>query len=429
MQNNQAVSRRAVRTMFAFGSCWLLLAAMALCTNRCAGEELDAGGPSGTTPAPPQSQTPPLPGLLAPGAAAAAAAPAAGLAPPSLAEMGATGGGAAAPWSVMPNMIGDLSSGTLYFHKPSQVIINPTPPPSLIVTPARFGSIPTGMFYKVIDDGNSLPVDRVFFDYQHYAGAVDDNGPSDLNHFIFGGEKTFFDKMASLEVRLPLNQALSADQPAAPATLVSGTEFGDLALIPKVVLLREDDWSLAAGLGVILPTARSSALSDVVIRNQSVHLQPYIGAQWQPNERCFTMFIAGCDFDTGGDPVIEGGTFDGQLFDQNLLYLDWKLGYWVYQNRSAKLLNGIAPTIELNYTTTITDGTAVNTAALGAIGPEVAGIGRWDNLDITAGAHFLLGKTILTVYGAMPLRNQYDPATGANSSFFSEFGIQLDRRF
>jgi hypothetical protein len=274
---------------------------------------------------------------------------------------------------------------------------------------------------------NTLPVDRVFFDYQHYNGAVDANGPSDLNHFVFGGEKTFFDGMASLEIRLPVDQALSADQPGAPTTVVSGTEFGNLSLIPKVVLLRRDNWSVSAGLGIVLPTARSSTVGTVTIQNQTVYLQPFIGGQWQ-SDRWFTMFMAGLDFDTVGNTVKEGAAVDGRFFSQNLMYFDWKVGYWLYKNPAARFLKGIAPTIELHNTSTISDGVAVTTTT-GSVGPEIAGIGGWDELDITAGAHFYLRKSILTLYASAPLHNQYDAATGAMSGFFSEIGVQLDRRF
>ena len=284
-----------------------------------------------------------------------------------------------------------------------------------------------------MDDNNPLPTDRVFFDYQHYAGAVDNvTSPTDLNHFLFGAEKTFFDGMASLEVRLPLDQALSAIQPTPLPTEASGTEFGNIALVPKAVLLREDDWCISGGLGIVLPTARSSVITlggtTTTIENQSVHLQPFVGWEWQPNARWFTMAFVGFDFDPSGDPVISGGGIAGQLFDQNLFSLDWKWGYWLYQNPSARFLNSVAPTIELHYTTAITDGTTV-ASGTATYGPEVAGIGRWANLNITGGIHCAMGKSTLTLYGAAPLVSQFVPATGALSSFFSEFGVQVDRRF
>jgi hypothetical protein len=200
-------------------------------------------------------------------------------------------------------------------------------------------------------------------------------------------------------------------------------------LTPKVLLRREETWSIAVGLGILLPTARRSTLGTVTVENEAVHLQPFIGGQWQPNDRLFSMLVTGCDFDTHGRPVYEGGAFDGRIIDQNLIYVDWKTGYWLYQNYAAPRLKGIAPTLELHYTAAMTDGAAVNTTTMGAIGPEVAGIGRWSNLDLTAGLHFLIGQSLLTVYGSAPLRYDYNPDTGALSSYFSEFGVQFDRRF
>jgi hypothetical protein len=407
MWKSHRVGKRLVRVAFAFGPAWLLMTAIGLHANRCAAEEMNALEQPGTIlQEPVQGPTP--------NATTGAAATGAALSSLSRNEIASTGGAAIAPWSDMPNMIGDFVNSGGYITNN---------------TFGRLSSIPTAARYKVTDDNNTLPTDRVFCDYQHYTGAVDiANTPNDLNHFLFGAEKTFFDGAASLEVRCPLDQALSADQPGAPFAMVSGTEFGNLSLIPKVSLFRGDNWGVAGGFGLVFPTARNSNLAGTIsILNQSVHLQPFIGADWEPNDRWFMMFIAGCDIDPSGNPVINAGAFAGRVFDQNLLYLDWKLGFWLYDNKSAHILNGIAPTIELHYEKTISDGTPLLPVfPTGFVGPPPFG---WDDLNLTAGVHFVLGKTMLTVYGAAPLNSEFSPGTGINTGFFGEFGVQLDRRF
>jgi hypothetical protein len=320
----------------------------------------------------------------------------------------------------MPNMIGDPSLGSFFAESPEQG--------QQAISPM---SIPGSWRYKVTDDNNTLPVDRMFFDYEHFNGGIAAHGPADLNHFLFGAEKTFFDRMASLEVRLPIEQGIAADQPAAPLLVASGTQIGNVGLIPKVVLYSHGDWNIAAGLGIILPTAPYATLATFTYQNRSTHLQPFIGADWQ-GDRCFAMFIAGLDFDTAGNPVVQGGTELGRVFDENLLYFDGKVGFWLYRDTSARILKAIAPALELHYTSTISDGVGVfafNGGFPVFVGPQAAGLGRWDNLDITAGVHVFLRKSILTIFAAAPLHNQLGPAPGVQSDSFAEVGVQADRRF
>ncbi len=39
--------------------------------------------------------------------------------------------------------------------------------------------------------------------------------------------------------------------------------------------------------------------------------------------------------------------------DQSLLFLDMSVGYWVYRAQNAPFLKGVAPMVELHYTTTL----------------------------------------------------------------------------
>ena len=47
--------------------------------------------------------------------------------------------------------------------------------------------------------------------------------------------------------------------------------------------------------------------------NQSVHLLPFVGGIWTPNDRLFCLGFIQFDIDANGDPV-NGGTFSNGTF-------------------------------------------------------------------------------------------------------------------
>jgi hypothetical protein len=324
-------------------------------------------------------------------------------------------GAAAGPMGV-PNMIGDLPG------------INPR-----VTFSGSSGSFESslplaagGGLFKIADNSNPIPTDRVFFDYNHFQNALDFVGTGgtqafNLNAYTFGVEKTFFNGMCSLEVRVPFASGLSAVQNPTD-TGIEGTEFGNIPIVFKTLIHRGENSFLSAGLAGVIASARDVNLGDgsLIIRNESFHLQPFVGWLWQPRERLFFEAFAACDFDAGGSPVIANGPRIGTYQQQSLLFLDGKIGYWAYQNPCARWVTGIAPTVELHYTSTMQDAPVVSRNGFG-ITPIAA---RQDILDLTGGLQFQLGPcTDLTLAGCAPLR------TGNNKLFDAEFMVQLNRRF
>ena len=154
-------------------------------------------------------------------------------------------------------------------------------------------------------------------------------------------------------------------------------EMGDLALALKVPLQECDNYTIAAGLGVTLPTARDATYVEAgipstdttatfVIHNDSVHLAPFVGMHWDVTDSWYAYGFAQLDFDANGDastrrplPSSPRPTFTGRYFDQDLLYVDLGVGHWLYRNTCAHYLTGIVPTVELHYTTTLQDSNTV----------------------------------------------------------------------
>jgi len=176
---------------------------------------------------------------------------------------------------------------------------------------------------------------------------------------------------------------------------------------------------------MIFPTGRDASLDvdglTVLVRNDAFHFQPFLGWLWTPNDCWFAEGFMQADFDTNGNKVFDGRTGGpltqiGVLQEQSLLYLDFAIGRWLYNNPCGHLLTGIAPVVEFHYTTTMQDA------------DFVWGIGnqsnRVDVLNITGGLHFQLGpRSTWTVAGVAPLR------TGDNKLFDAEARVQFDRRF
>ncbi len=118
----------------------------------------------------------------------------------------------------------------------------------------------------------------------------------------------------------------------------------------------------------------------------------------------------------------------GVLQEQALLFADIAAGYWVYRDPSHRFLTGLAPVVELHYSTTMQQGDAVfddtSGFTLGMDPAQGVGFGYRDMVNLTGGLHCQLGTlSTLTVAGVVPLR------TGGDRDYDTEFAVQFNRRF
>lgn len=184
-----------------------------------------------------------------------------------------------------------------------------------------------------ISEANTpIPIDRLYYSFRHFQNATpvriyQFSQDFDLNRHTLGGERTFFDKMMSMEVRVPIDDRLSstsgtyivnADSVTFPPgfDVVSAAngeetrvELGNISMIFKALLVERRNFALSAGLGVTLPTARDVTFDAVIddfvtfdefpflaryniqisaiASNESIYLSPYLAWLWQKNERFF----------------------------------------------------------------------------------------------------------------------------------------------
>jgi hypothetical protein len=331
----------------------------------------------------------------------------------------------AAPGSATatPNMIGDSLNGGFggmrFFGPPEG---------------ASVGLSGGDRRFKIADDENPLPIDRIFVNYNHFQNPIQDiNGNSrNLERITFGAEKTFRDGLWSVGLRVPFSADYNATQSTVVGANLSGTEFGDMTLVVKRALIQREHFALSAGMGFVFPTGADWKVMDqsgllVEVWNESVHIDPFLGAIWSPTDRLFFLCFGQLDFDTHGDTVLmrdaPGGIVD-VFHEQTLATLDLSVGYRLYQNPCARILTGITPMAELHYTTTLTNMDFVSGPA-GSIGASsTGGAGRRDVLNLTGGVNLQLGPlSSLTIAGLAPLK------TGDDREFDSEFIVQFDRRF
>ncbi|MFM8578317.1 MAG: hypothetical protein ACKOCN_05900 [Planctomycetaceae bacterium] len=228
-------------------------------------------------------------------------------------------------------------------------------------------------FVKMVENSSPIPRDRVYFNYSYFHHANSSAERADVNRFVPGFEKTFFDNWTSIEVRTPFAGTLSNMQAVeggacGGVTEYRDVEFGNMSVIFKSFLVRQDEWGVSAGTQVFLPTAQSTfirgtnqndqPLNLVFVENQSVHLLPFVGAVWAPTERFFSQSMLQMDVDTNGSPVyvnpdLQTGISEkelasaGRVFYPTYMYLSFSAGYWLFQ-RNGSGLTGFSPMMEIH---------------------------------------------------------------------------------
>jgi hypothetical protein len=384
-----------------------------------------ATGPSPVVPAPPS-----LPPSASPGAT---------IAPPApnrpadeefaLGGLPSTESGANA---VAPYMIGDFFAGygqIFLFSKDS-------------ANPGRqfIGQIPSAGGSgraKITDDNSVLPEDRVFFLYDHFDNAILIPVPSphalDVNRYTPGFEKTFFDRYASFELRIPFADTQNSDVFLGGDGREEATEFGNLEAVLKMLVWRDDAVAFGGGIGFNLPTAPGARIFEAeqsqplfTIDNNAFHVQPFLGLLYTPSDRLFFQAFLQFDIDATGNHVEQRDVGRvGTLYDQNLLQTDLQLGYWWFRDPSAHFLTGLAPTIEYHYTTTLQ-----NAKLLAAGTPDSTFVfgnaaNRLDIQNLTLGVEMLIGRrALLNVAAVVPLNGN-----NANRQFDSEIFVEFNRFF
>ncbi|HEY2413903.1 MAG TPA: hypothetical protein VGI40_16750 [Pirellulaceae bacterium] len=302
---------------------------------------------------------------------------------------------------------------------------------------------------KMAENDIAMPVDRVFFGYNHYADIFQMQtqpvfgGPGQfrqepIDRYTVGAEKTFFNQMTSIEVRMPFTGSFDA---SLPGLGVSNGNFGNMALIFKGLLYRGQNLGIGAGVAVDTPTGSDfvSRLGTVNMRfvNQAVHLLPYVGFLYSPGDSQWgwgdNVFMTGflqydaaangnnIRFETpNGTPITSLGKFN----EQDILFVDLSLGYWIYRNPMARW-SGLALISEMHYTTSMQNTDIVSATAPGVGATVTNPSNRFDVMNGTFGFQVLMfDMSSLRVAGVFPMGSRMD-----QRFFDDEIQVQFNRRF
>jgi hypothetical protein len=270
---------------------------------------------------------------------------------------------------------------------------------------------------KISEDNSPQPRCRVFWNYNFFNDVF--GGVGDVNRYVFGIERAFWNNQASIEVRAPFAATLASDQIVTDGAALRDTEFGNMTFTYKHVLIQGDRGLLSAGLGVAIPTGDDARLSlpagptILAIDNESVHLLPFAAILSNATDRLFWQAFVQLDIDANGNPVrgdVTGANVApiGVFQDATLLFVDVGMGYRAYQNPNGAVTQ-ISPVAELHYATTLQD---IDTVAGGGL--TVQGVtDRFDVLNLTLGVDFATqGAVNIRPAVAFPLTggsgNQFD---------------------
>lgn len=309
----------------------------------------------------------------------------------------------------VPYMIGDTGSGTcLGFQGLIQARLSH---PSL--TCARL---------NIAEANSPLPTNRLYYSYRHFhnastISAYQFSETLDLDRHLIAWEKTFWDDMASVELRLPIEQRIRSDifsiiapdfnvvDPLVAPGDGRDTELGNIAGIFKYLLVERDWFALSAGIGVTLPTSQDVEYNLAVageiafpsspgltadmnaayqgdFANETVYLEPFLAWLTLPAERWFHQGFL--QIETAANP--SRVTFDGvaatdfyqnnvfvgfydfftpvpqrvELFSQTLMRLNLGLGYFLVDQPQNPGLKHLVTMAELHYTTTLQDANLSN---------------------------------------------------------------------
>jgi len=300
---------------------------------------------------------------------------------------------------------------------------------------------------KIGENNSTLPDDRVVFLYNHFHNAIETSEgtfpalaptaarSSSVDRYTVGIEKTYWDQMASVEVRMPFVSSFDFS-PVNGRVVIDGGNTGNLAIISKYLLYAEDSWALGGGVAFDLPTGSDLTVhvdnDFFTINNDALHILPFLGLAMAPTDNCFFQSFAQLDFAANGNQITGTGLSGrDRLNDQNLLYLDIMGGVWLLRDTSAPVLTGLAAITELHYTSTIQDTDLVvidsqqGQGSANFIAALANPFNRIDVLNLTAGLQAELGNTTdLRVAAVVPLQEEID-----KRFFDAELQVQLNRRY
>jgi len=289
---------------------------------------------------------------------------------------------------------------------------------------------------KIAENSSSLPMDRLIFNYNHFHSAIDDSptDSTDVDRFTLGFERTFYDQMMSIEVRMPF---LADNDFNDGVYSRNGGEVGNLSVTLKSVLTSDADSLWAAGLTIDTPTGDGSVSTlggigsplTIDASNDAVHLSPFLGFLCAPSSGNTHQGFIQVDVPTNANVLTFSdisGSNSEDLLEQTLLYVDYSFSTELYNaGRSARAgcdIYRVLGLAELHYTTTLENSDVVFSGTADNPLFQVSSTGnRLDVVNLTLGLHTQFANGTQLRLGTVA------PITDDEDRFFDfEFQAQLN---
>jgi hypothetical protein len=285
---------------------------------------------------------------------------------------------------------------------------------------------------KIAEGGSVLPQNRVFFRYNYLSGVNYTNSKVNLNRFVPGFERTFGDGLFSVELRAPFATDTSTTATLDGSSFSNGmhTRFGNFTVYLKALLLEWDNFAMSGGLGIATPTADDVAVhyTDgtplLRVYNESVCLQPFLGALYTPNRDMYYHSFFQVDTAANGNPVSinsagTGLANAGKLTDSTNLYFDLGAGYWLYRSNASRGLTGIIPTVEIHQNSSLQSGDLISAGPF-----QISNtLGTTSLTNLVAGSTFQFGRaTNLSTAYTFPLGGGLDRQYNGSLQVFLSHG-------
>lgn len=266
------------------------------------------------------------------------------------------------------------------------------------------------------------------------------------------------------------------------------TEFGDMDLALKALLWTSDNFNVSGGVSIHMPTGPDTRVTvidylglvspqvanttqlqrrrDFLIQNDTWEVSPFVAFLAQPSCRAFLQGFVQFEIPVNSSDVFYAETIpvtapgvtvtppsdpragrtppfatQREIEEQSLLHVDLSAGYWLLRNGEGRWITGIAPSVELHYTTTLENadlvtlprdfstfsppGETIFGPGLPTPGPVVGNRrNRLDILDVTLATTVELANHATLATGvSFPLRE------GDNRTYDWEFQVQFNWYF
>lgn len=308
------------------------------------------------------------------------------------------------------------------------------------------GELPVPGRVKVAENNSAMPDNRIFFTYNHFHNAVQ-SGFVDISdplltvaderrvhaeRYTVGFEKMLFDGNWSVEMRMPIvgiNESV-----VNPGFYGSGMGVGNLAILNKFLLYRDYTTAFSVGTSVSAPTGQDATLiidQEIFrVRNEAVHLTPFVGFLHVPNDRWFYQGFTEIDIPLGGNRVDArdlptGNELElGVLNAQTVACFDLSIGRWWYRDPFAPNVTAVSTLFELHYATSLEDADSLVGTATASNYDFGNFRNRFDAITLTVGMDVEIRNRVnLRLAGMLPL-------TGRDDRFFdSEIQAFINWRF